>query len=107
LRGHHRVSATTAVNDRADRSNDRIEDPGLVVPRDIAMARYDNTYFASDPPVSLTLVDPDSHGIAAHAVRRFVDRIARSDRLPHVHQLPPKLVLRSSCDFRVGAGHIE
>ena len=28
-----------------------IEDPGLVVPRDIAMARYDNTSFASDPPV--------------------------------------------------------
>jgi DNA-binding LacI/PurR family transcriptional regulator len=97
LRCAKAVTAIAAVNDLAAvGALSAAADCGLVIPDDLAVTGYDDTFVAAIRQVSLTSVNPDSSGIAAVAARCLLDRIETPDLEPVEHLLPPRLVTRAS-----------
>lgn len=78
-----------------------VADAGPVVPSDVAVTGYDDTFVAAIRQVSLTSVNPDSSGVgtqAAHCVlRRIEDRGRAVEEL-----LLPRLVTRFSSGVPAG-----
>jgi DNA-binding LacI/PurR family transcriptional regulator len=97
LRLHDSVTAITAINDLAAiGALSAAIDAGRTLPDDIAVTGYDDTFVAAIRQVSLTSVNPDSHGIGALAARCMLERISNPGRPPEQHRLPPRLVTRAS-----------
>jgi DNA-binding LacI/PurR family transcriptional regulator len=95
------VTAITAANDLAAiGALSAAADAGLVVPDDIAVTGYDDTFVAAIRQVSLTSVNPDSAGIGEQAARCLLQRIADPARPPEQHLLAPRLITRSSSGRR-------
>ncbi|MFD3420373.1 LacI family DNA-binding transcriptional regulator [Streptomyces decoyicus] len=70
---------------------------GLEVPRDIALACFDDFSWADLFTPRLTAVAQPSKDIGAAAVRLLLDRLADPDRPPRTVRLPCTFVHRTSC----------
>jgi DNA-binding LacI/PurR family transcriptional regulator len=70
---------------------------GLAVPRDLALATFDDAYFAEllDPPLTAVAYHPGDVGRAAAAL--LVDAIADDEPRRRDVSVPVRLVLRGSC----------
>jgi DNA-binding LacI/PurR family transcriptional regulator len=69
---------------------------GVTVPAELAVAGYDDTFFAAIPQVSLTSVNPDNAAIGTTAAERLLHRVGRPDAEPGSELIPPRLVVRAS-----------
>ncbi|MEU9489011.1 LacI family DNA-binding transcriptional regulator [Streptomyces decoyicus] len=70
---------------------------GLEVPRDIALACFDDFSWADLFTPRLTAIAQPSKDIGAAAVRLLLDRLAEPDRPPRTVRLPCTFVHRTSC----------
>ncbi|MCZ1010555.1 LacI family DNA-binding transcriptional regulator [Streptomyces lydicus] len=70
---------------------------GLEVPRDIALACFDDFSWADLFTPRLTAIAQPSKDIGAAAVRLLLERLAQPDRPPRTVRLPCTLVHRTSC----------
>lgn len=75
---------------------DACRDSGLAVPRDIAVAGFDNMSFSSAGPLQLTTVDVPRNDIGAIGVKYLIERMEGFDGAPRREFLPFDLVRRSS-----------
>ncbi len=104
LRRGRPITAITAVNDLAAvGALSAVADAGMVVPDDIAVTGYDDTFVAAIRQVSLTSVNPHTAGIGELAARCLIRRIAEPARPLEQHLLAPRLVTRSSSPARSGS----
>ncbi|GAA4732424.1 LacI family DNA-binding transcriptional regulator [Actinomycetospora chibensis] len=74
-----------------------LRDAGLVVPRDVAVAAFDDFAWADLFAPRLTVAAQPFDEIATTAVRLLLDRIAEPDAPPTTRRLLPRLVVRESC----------
>ena len=74
-----------------------LRDAGLSVPRDVAVAAFDDFAWADLFAPRLTVVAQPFDEIATTAVRLLLDRIAEPDAPPTTRRLLPRLVIRESC----------
>ena len=74
-----------------------LRDAGLEVPRDVAVAAFDDFAWADLFAPRLTVVAQPFDEIATTAVRLLLDRIAEPDAPPTTRRLLPRLVVRESC----------
>ncbi|HEY0416614.1 MAG TPA: LacI family DNA-binding transcriptional regulator [Gaiellaceae bacterium] len=72
-------------------------DTGVAVPGDLALATFDDAYFAEllDPPLTAVAYDPGEVGQAAAAL--LVEAIADDEPARRDTSVPVRLVLRGSC----------
>jgi DNA-binding LacI/PurR family transcriptional regulator len=99
LDGAHggRPTAITVVNDLAAvGALAGALEAGVAVPAELAVAGYDDTFFAAIPQVALTTVNPDNAQIGATAAERLLHRIGHPDAEPGTELVPPRLVVRAS-----------
>ena len=74
-----------------------LRDAGLSVPRDVAVAAFDDFAWADLFAPRLTVAAQPFDEIATTAVRLLLDRIAEPDAPPTTRRLLPRLVVRESC----------
>lgn len=74
-----------------------LRDAGLAVPRDLAVAAFDDFAWADLFAPRLTVAAQPFDEIATTAVRLLLDRIAEPDAPPTTRRLLPRLVVRESC----------
>ena len=74
-----------------------LRDAGLEVPRDVAVAAFDDFAWADLFAPRLTVAAQPFDEIATTAVRLLLDRIATPDAPPTTRRLLPRLVVRESC----------
>ena len=74
-----------------------LRDAGLSVPRDVAVAAFDDFAWADLFSPRLTVAAQPFDEIATTAVRLLLDRIAEPDAPPTTRRLLPRLVVRESC----------
>ena len=74
-----------------------LRDAGLEVPRDVAVAAFDDFAWADLFAPRLTVAAQPFDEIATTAVRLLLDRIAEPDAPPTTRRLLPRLVIRESC----------
>ncbi|PVZ07703.1 LacI family DNA-binding transcriptional regulator [Actinomycetospora cinnamomea] len=74
-----------------------LRDAGLVVPRDVAVAAFDDFAWADLFSPRLTVVAQPFGEIAATAVQMLLARIGDPDAPPTTRRLAPRLVVRESC----------
>ncbi|MFJ6790651.1 LacI family DNA-binding transcriptional regulator [Streptomyces angustmyceticus] len=74
-----------------------LRDLGLEVPRDIALACFDDFSWADLFTPRLTAIAQPSKDIGAAAVRLLLERLAEPDRPPRTVRLPCTFVHRTSC----------
>ncbi len=74
-----------------------LRDAGLSVPRDVAVAAFDDFAWADLFAPRLTVAAQPFDEIATTAVRLLLDRIATPDAPPTTRRLLPRLVVRESC----------
>jgi LacI family transcriptional regulator len=74
-----------------------VRDAGLAVPRDVAVAAFDDFAWADLFSPRLTVVAQPFGEIAATAVEMLLGRIAEPDAPPTTRRLAPRLVIRESC----------
>lgn len=74
-----------------------LRDAGLEVPRDVAVAAFDDFAWADLFAPRLTVAAQPFDEIATTAVRLLLDRIAEPDAPPTTRRLLPRLVVRESC----------
>jgi len=74
-----------------------LRDVGLVVPRDVAVAAFDDFAWADLFSPRLTVVAQPFDEIAAAAVEMLLGRIADPAAPPTTRRLAPRLVVRESC----------
>jgi DNA-binding LacI/PurR family transcriptional regulator len=79
-----------------------VADAGLVVPSDVAVTGYDDTFVAAIRQVSLTSVNPDSSGIGTQAAHCVLRRIEDPGRAVEELLLLPRLVTRFSSGVPAG-----
>jgi DNA-binding LacI/PurR family transcriptional regulator len=92
-----RPTAITAVNDLAAiGAQSAAADLGLIIPRDIAITGYDNTYLAGIRRISLTSVDPGNAAIGAKAARWLVLREEQRPPVGSEYLVEPVLIVRDS-----------
>jgi DNA-binding LacI/PurR family transcriptional regulator len=92
-----RPTAITVVNDLAAvGALAGALEAGVTVPAQLAVAGYDDTFFAAIPQVSLTSVNPDNAQIGAAAAERLLHRIGEPGAEPGTELVPPRLVVRAS-----------
>ncbi|MFF3935077.1 LacI family DNA-binding transcriptional regulator [Streptomyces phaeofaciens] len=72
------------------------EETGLVIPRDLSLVGYDNTYLARLRHLWLTTVDNAGHDVGRRAAGRLLDRIADPSRPAEVDLAVPLLKVRGS-----------
>ena len=72
------------------------EETGLVVPRDLSLVGYDDTYLSQLRHLWLTTVDNASHDVGRRAAQRLLDRIAEPDRPAEVDLATPSLEVRGT-----------
>ena len=75
---------------------DACRDSGLEVPKDIAVAGFDNMSFSSAGPLQLTTVDVPREHIGTIGVKYLIERMEGFDGAPRRESLPFDLVRRSS-----------
>ncbi|BBC31319.1 HTH-type transcriptional repressor PurR [Streptomyces graminofaciens] len=92
-----RPTAIFAVNDMTCvGALSAAEETGLVVPRDLSLVGYDNTYLSQLRHLWLTTVDNASHDVGRRAAQRLLDRIAEPDRPAEVDLATPSLEVRGT-----------
>lgn len=74
-----------------------LRDAGLVVPRDVAVAAFDDFAWADLFSPRLTVVAQPFGEIATTAVHLLLARIAEPGAPPTTRRLAPRLVIRESC----------
>lgn len=74
-----------------------LRDAGLVVPRDVALAAFDDFAWADLFSPRLTVVAQPFGEIATTAVHLLLARIAEPGAPPTTRRLAPRLVIRESC----------
>lgn len=74
-----------------------LRDAGLVVPRDVAVASFDDFAWADMFSPRLTVVAQPFGEIATTAVHLLLGRIAEPGTAPTTRRLPPQLIVRESC----------
>jgi hypothetical protein len=79
-----------------------VADAGLVVPSDVSVTGYDDTFVAAIRQVSLTSVNPDSSGIGTQAAHCVLRRIEDPGRAVEELLLLPRLVTRFSSGVPAG-----
>ena len=72
-------------------------DLGLSIPGDVALATFDDAYFAEllDPPLTVVMYDPEEVGRRAAAL--LIETIADPEAERHDDVVPVRLVTRRSC----------
>lgn len=97
-----RPTAVIAVNDLAALGLIRAaEEAGVKVPKDLAVAGFDNIQLAGIPRISLTSVDPDKAKIGELAALAAMRGIAEGSARAELLEIAPRLVARAST---LGAG---
>jgi DNA-binding LacI/PurR family transcriptional regulator len=97
LRAEPRPTAAIAVNDLAALGvQAAAERAGLELPRELAVAGFDNTYLAGLPRISLTSVDPCNAEIGRLAARRILSALQDPTALGGDELVRPGLVVRAS-----------
>lgn len=92
-----RPTAVVAVNDLAAIGvQAAAEEAGLSLPRDLAVAGFDNTYLAGLPRISLTSVDPRNAEIGRLAAERVLAALEDPDAPGDEELVRPGLVVRAS-----------
>jgi DNA-binding LacI/PurR family transcriptional regulator len=92
-----RPTAIFAVNDMTCvGALSAAEESGLVVPRDLSLVGYDNTYLSQLRHLWLTTVDNASREVGRRAAQRLLDRIADPDRPAQVDLATPSLEVRGT-----------
>ncbi|WP_432522787.1 LacI family DNA-binding transcriptional regulator [Kineococcus sp. SYSU DK006] len=95
LTGTGRPTAIVAYNDLAAiGALSAAHDLSLVVPEQVSIVGYDNTYLAMIRHLSLTSVENGTLAIGVQAARFLAERIDGKGRAPRVHQVPASLVVR-------------
>ena len=74
-----------------------------MIPGDLAIAGYDNSWICSVAPLSLTSVQQSGLMLGTKAVQLLMERMAGRKHAVHL-QLPPKLIVRRSSGGRVRFG---
>jgi DNA-binding LacI/PurR family transcriptional regulator len=69
---------------------------GIVVPSQLSLVGYDNTYLAGIRHLSLTSVDPVSRDVGIRAAQRLLERMADPSLPQRTDVLTPELVIRAS-----------
>ncbi|MFC8516118.1 LacI family DNA-binding transcriptional regulator [Streptomyces sp. NPDC057257] len=92
-----RPTAVFAVNDvTCVGALSAAEETGLVVPRDLSLVGYDNTYLSQLRHLWLTTVDNAGHDVGRRAAQHLLDRIAEPGRPARVDLAAPSLEVRGS-----------
>lgn len=97
LSGRERPTAILAFNDvAAIGALSAADDLGLLVPQDLSIVGYDNTYLARIRHISLTSVDNGNFAVGAQAGRLLIERIATPNLPQRLHVVPTTLEVRGS-----------
>lgn len=92
-----RPSAVIAVNDLSALGLIRaVEEAGVQVPEDLAVAGFDNIQLTGIPRISLTSVDPDKAKIGELAALAAMEGIAHGATRVELLEVAPRLMARTS-----------
>ncbi|MGW5651400.1 LacI family DNA-binding transcriptional regulator [Streptomyces humi] len=103
LSGGRRPTAIFAVNDMTCvGALSAAEETGLVVPRDLSLVGYDNTYLSRLRHLWLTTVDNASEEVGRRAAERLLTRIAQPERPAELDLATPFLEVRGTTGAPTG-----
>jgi DNA-binding LacI/PurR family transcriptional regulator len=77
-----------------------IHENGLMIPEDIKVVGFDNTFVASMVEPSLTTINVPKYKMGVEAVEMLVKRINQNCGNPGVVEMPINLIVRQSTDLR-------
>jgi DNA-binding LacI/PurR family transcriptional regulator len=77
-----------------------IRENGLIIPEDIKVVGFDNTFVASIVEPSLTTVNVPKYKLGDAAVETLIKRMEQNPADPNIVELPINLIVRQSTDLR-------